>query len=650
MKYRREIDGLRALAVIPVILFHAGFEIFSGGYVGVDVFFVISGYLIANIIMAEMSAGRFSIVQFYERRARRILPALLLVVTVCIPVAYTFLLPSELKEFGQSLVATMTFSSNILFWSQTGYFEGAAELKPLLHTWSLAVEEQFYLFFPLFMILAWRWGRARLVFILIVVAIGSLSLAQWGALNKPIAAFFLLPTRAWELLVGVLVAFYLSRPAQQEVALEVCNLASLFGAGLLLYAIFGFDQRTPFPGLYALLPTAGTALIIVYGGPQTWVGKVLCTPAFVGVGLVSYSAYLWHQPLFAFAKHAGLPSHHAVLYGCLSLLALVLAYGSWRFVEAPFRQGRRITRKQIVAFSIAGSGALTMLGAFAHASDGFVDRLAPEDRYLASVSPSVYGAYVRKRFDDRQHVPFKADDQRLKILVVGDSFAKDLVNAVYESPLASQVQISTHQITTGCGNLHIDRDFSRNITQQQRFLCDKDGWYEGSELKDLIRQSDAVWVASNWQPWEAHLLRESVVNLRAAYGDKFIVFGSKSFGPIGIKQLMSIPTPERYAAQHRLSDMHRAVNKTVANAAGEGHFVDVSGLLCGAQGECPLFMHAGRLISYDGGHLTKEGATLLGNLLYKELIAKQLLRTPDNSAKTHSRGASGNAMHASKPL
>src|SRR3990167_5854468 len=198
MKYRREIDGLRALAVIPVILFHAGFEIFSGGYVGVDVFFVISGYLIANIVMAEMSADRFSIVHFYERRARRILPALLLVVAVCIPAAYAFLLPSEMKEFGQSLVATMTFSSNILFWSQTGYFEGAAELKPLLHTWSLAVEEQFYLFFPLFMMLAWRWGRAWLTTLLVVVAIGSLALAQWGALNKPIAAFFLLPTRAWE--------------------------------------------------------------------------------------------------------------------------------------------------------------------------------------------------------------------------------------------------------------------------------------------------------------------------------------------------------------------------------------------------------------------------------------------------------------------
>lgn len=640
MKYRREIDGLRALAVIPVILFHAGFEVFSGGYVGVDVFFVISGYLISNIVMAEMSADRFSIVQFYERRARRILPALLLVVAVCIPVAYAFLLPSELKEFGQSLVATMTFSSNILFWSQTGYFEGAAELKPLLHTWSLAVEEQFYLFFPLFMILAWRWGRVWLTSILIVVALGSLALAQWGALNKPIAAFFLLPTRAWELILGVLVALYLSRPGLKGASLGQRNVASLLGAGLLLYAFFAFDQRTPFPGLYALVPTVGTALIIVYCGPQTLVGKVLCSRAFVGVGLISYSAYLWHQPLFAFAKHAGLPSHHAVLYGGLSALALLLAYGSWRFVETPFRHARRITRKQIAGLSFAGCGAVAMLGAVAHASDGFVQRLAPEDRYLASVSPGVYGAYVRKRFDDLQHVPFKAGDQRLKILVVGDSFAKDLVNAAFESPLAAQVQISTHQITAGCGNLHLDRDFRQDITQKQPFLCDNDGWYKGKALHDLIRQSDVVWVASAWSPWEARLLKESLGNLQREYGEKFVVFGSKNFGAIDIKGLMSIPLPHRYAKQNQVSDTHRDVNRIVAEAAGTARFVDVSGLLCGPQGTCPLFLPNGRLISYDGGHLTKDGAALLGKLLYEDLTARRLVVKRSDTMSVRSVGRS----------
>jgi len=211
MNYRREIDGIRALAVIPVIFFHAGFSLFSGGYVGVDVFFVISGYLITGIVMAEVTRGTFSIADFYERRIRRILPALFLVVVVCVPVAFLVLLPADLKEFGQSLIAVATFSSNVFFWSQSGYFHGAAELKPLLHTWSLAVEEQFYVLFPLLLLFMWRWGRKWTVAILLTLAVASLLLAEWGALNKPIATFFLLPTRAWELLLGSLVAFYIGR-------------------------------------------------------------------------------------------------------------------------------------------------------------------------------------------------------------------------------------------------------------------------------------------------------------------------------------------------------------------------------------------------------------------------------------------------------
>lgn len=208
MKYRREVDGLRALAVLPVIFFHAGFEIFCGGFIGVDIFFVISGYLITTIIFDEKEANKFSIVNFYERRARRILPALFLVMAICLPFAWVWLMPSDLKEFAQSLTAVTVFSSNILFWKTSGYFESAAELKPLLHTWSLAVEEQYYLIFPLFIIATWRYGMKWMVTALSVVALISISLAQWGATHMPLATFFMLPTRFWELLIGSFIAFY----------------------------------------------------------------------------------------------------------------------------------------------------------------------------------------------------------------------------------------------------------------------------------------------------------------------------------------------------------------------------------------------------------------------------------------------------------
>ena len=189
MQYRPEIDGLRALAVLPVILFHAGFELFSGGFIGVDVFFVISGYLITTIIISEMAEDKFSIINFYDRRARRILPALFFVMAACIPFAWLWLTPTDLKDFGQSLVAVSSFSSNILFWRESGYFDGAAELKPLLHTWSLAVEEQYYILFPILLIFTWKLGLKWILILLSIVFLISLGLAQWSAYTIPLLPF-----------------------------------------------------------------------------------------------------------------------------------------------------------------------------------------------------------------------------------------------------------------------------------------------------------------------------------------------------------------------------------------------------------------------------------------------------------------------------
>ncbi|OUU14540.1 MAG: hypothetical protein CBB97_24870 [Candidatus Endolissoclinum sp. TMED37] len=369
MKYRAEIDGLRALAVLPVIFFHAGFEWFSGGFVGVDVFFVISGYLITTIIISEMAEGKFSIVNFYERRARRILPALFFVMATCLPFAWLLLTPADLKDFGQSLVAVSTFSSNILFWRESGYFSTAAELKPLLHTWSLAVEEQYYILFPLFLMLVWHWGL-RIVFLLLasVFAI-SLGVAQWGVSNYPAAAFYLLPTRGWELLCGVFSAFYLF-VSNKHFSHLLDNFLSLLGIGMISFSILAFNESTPFPSLYALVPTAGTALIILFASPNTLVNRLLCWRPFVAVGLVSYSAYLWHQPVLAFAKHyvGGQPSDLFLLGLCT--LSLLLAWFSWRFIEAPFRNRTSFTRASIFRYSLAGILLFSLLGMAIHYTNG----------------------------------------------------------------------------------------------------------------------------------------------------------------------------------------------------------------------------------------------------------------------------------------
>ena len=429
MNYRREIDGLRALAVLPVILFHAGFETFSGGFVGVDVFFVISGYLITTIILAELEQGKFSIVNFYERRARRILPALFLVMLVCIPFAWFWLLPSDMKDFSQSLVAVSVFASNILFWRQSGYFDTAAELKPLLHTWSLAVEEQYYVLFPLFLMLFWRLGKRWILVVLGLVFVASLAVAQWAAYAKPAAAFYLLPTRGWELLIGAFAAFYLSKANRKEFGKAVGEVGGWLGVALILYAVLAYSKATPFPGLYALVPTLGTVLIILFATQQTTVGKFVGNKAFVGVGLISYSAYLWHQPLFAFSRHRSLSEPSDIIFLVLSVLALVLAYFSWRYVEAPFRNKYVSKRKTVFLFASLGTLLFLSFGLAGSISGGYKFRFS-EIKLPSQWSPPIkcHGAVAISAYENplAECLGERSNGVSGDIFLLGDSHAAQI--------------------------------------------------------------------------------------------------------------------------------------------------------------------------------------------------------------------------------
>lgn len=359
MKYRPEIDGLRAVAVIPVLLFHAGFSIFKGGFIGVDVFFVISGYLITSIIHPDIKKNSFSITQFYERRVRRILPALFLVCLVCIPIALMSMLPDEFKAFSKSLAAVNIFSSNILFWQESGYFESAAELKPLLHTWSIAVEEQFYLFFPLFLMLFRNLKTKGLIALLLAVTFISLGFSEYVATRDSSANFYLLPTRAWELSIGAILA--ISMPERTETFPSVSAWAPLLGLGMILYSVFTVDKDVTFPGLLALIPVLGTALIIAFCKPTDVTGKILCFKPIWGLGLISYSTYLWHQPLFAFAR-----LREGVLtpgrYFVLIFISLILAYFTWRYIENPFRNRKNFSRIKIFSGAAILSGTLITFG------------------------------------------------------------------------------------------------------------------------------------------------------------------------------------------------------------------------------------------------------------------------------------------------
>ena len=334
--YRPDIDGLRTFAVLPVILYHAGVAGFGGGYVGVDVFFVISGYLIAGILLADLERGRYSIGKFYERRIRRIFPALSIVVAATLAAGAVFLTPATLTDVGKSALAVGAFASNFYFWKSVDYFADAHAVQPLLHTWSLAVEEQFYIVFPPFLALLFR-RRWPIVPILAALAAVSFAGAAWLVHIKPTGTFYLPFTRAWELLAGVLIAAgAFSRTARQPVR----EVAGAIGLALIVLPILFYTSKTVFPGLTALPPVLGAALIIWSGeGAPTRAARLLAFKPFVWIGLISYSLYLWHVPIFSYAAYlcgGAMPPAGAA---AAIVATFVLAWSTYRWIETPFRAG-----------------------------------------------------------------------------------------------------------------------------------------------------------------------------------------------------------------------------------------------------------------------------------------------------------------------
>ncbi len=452
MRYLPVIDGLRAAAVVPVILFHADLAWCSGGFVGVDVFFVISGYLITSSILSQLDAGTFTLVDFYERRARRILPALLLVTVVSAPFAWALMLPHQFSDFCGSVLATLGFVSNVFFWQDSGYFARANELKPLLHTWSLAVEEQYYLVFPIALLAILRFARSWIVPAIAGIAVISFALSQWGALYAPTASFYLVHTRIWELLVGALVPLCFRQGV--SVSRSTAEIASVSGLALIAVAVLSY-HNVPYPGVYALAPVFGSVLIIVFAAPGTVVGSILASRILVALGLVSYSAYLWHQPLFAFARLSGFHDKNVGIFLALSVFAFIFAALTWKFVEQPFRNRQLVGRRFLVTSSSFAVLALGVVAIGGHLTSGYeqlyiATRLTPEEagayKLVASARTSTlledmvddsrcnfWSRVIDEDFEER----FRrcAAEHGTATVVLGDSHAMNMYNALAQARL-----------------------------------------------------------------------------------------------------------------------------------------------------------------------------------------------------------------------
>jgi len=381
--YRADIDGLRAIAVTPVVLFHAGIPLFSGGFVGVDVFFVISGYLITQVILRDSVGQGFSIVKFYERRIRRIIPALFVLMAFCLLVAPFLFIPPDYKSFSKSVVATVLFLSNVSFWREAGYFGAGAQVKPLLHTWSLAVEEQFYLLYPIFIAAILKWKPRLLVPSLVVGFVLSFVASVWGVSHAANSTFYLSPFRAWELLVGCFLALDIPPAISSRLAREI---GSVLGIGSIFWAVFALSEDSLFPGANALFPCIGAGLVIYTNARSlTYIGRLLSSRPFVFIGLISYSLYLWHWPILVFAQQWRGPISAPSTTIWLLMLSFAAATLSWRYVEQPFRiSGALFAWPRLFQMALAAAIFIGAAGTAGVISNGWPSRFSPAVLKLAN--------------------------------------------------------------------------------------------------------------------------------------------------------------------------------------------------------------------------------------------------------------------------
>jgi peptidoglycan/LPS O-acetylase OafA/YrhL len=429
--YRPDIDGLRALAILPVILFHASLGC-SGGFVGVDVFFVISGFLISSLILKEIDGGAFSLITFWERRIRRILPALVLVVFVSFIAAWFLFLPIDFKHFGKIIIGQAMLISNVIFWRDTDYFAPNTDTKPLLHTWSLAVEEQFYLIFPLLLILLARCRRLSLSKTIVCMAVGSFALSIFESYSHPVAAFYLLPARAWELLMGAWLAATPGRFPARPLTAEILGW---LGIGLVCYSVFFYDKHTRFPGLAAMPPCLGAALIIFSSGSKlSGIGRILSFKPVVYIGLISYSLYLWHWPLLIFSKYQAREQQSVGLRAALLAASIALAVLSLKYVESPIRKRRILhTRPQIFGFAAISMALLLVSGVFIYCKSGIPSRFSAQTLKYADAwshsDPRAQTSLKQARAGQFVELGSRDTNQPVKILIWGDSHAMALTPA-----------------------------------------------------------------------------------------------------------------------------------------------------------------------------------------------------------------------------
>lgn len=605
MKYRSDIEGLRALAVIPVILFHAGVSWCGGGYIGVDIFFVISGFVIAKSLEADLEAGEFSLMRFYAKRIRRIFPALFATILLTWCAGLFIFLPDIFENFSKSIVASSTFISNFYFWKSSGYFSPSALSQPLLHTWSLSVEEQYYIFAPIFTYVVFTYFGKRWLSAYIPVIIVSFILSAAAISIAPTANFYLIPTRTWELLLGALLAHRMPAALPKKWMTE---LVGGFGFALILYAIFMFEEATPFPGPNALFPCIGAALLIYAGTHHSsYASKILSLPPATIIGKLSYSLYLMHWPVIVFAYLITLDKPSLAQVPVILLVTFALAYLSWRFVEQPFRvisvtrSGRKIVGGGVLAIIV-----FCILGGAGIATDGFAvrypdykhEKIAGNDQWRRGSCFLNDNPDIGKWSKDACVLTLESNP---KALLWGDSFA-----AQYSPGIAGNnenIRYSVIQYTAaGCPPVLSYHSLARPKCKE----------FNQNALK-IIRDNniEMVILGAKWTDLQSRGLHQlsSTLEVLDEMGVKVYVLGQSPEFSIDVQILAYVKgdrTKQSLDSWKVFFDL--GLNDELREIVGDERFINPMENLCDSAGVC-AYRDKDVFLFEDYGHFSVEGST-----------------------------------------
>ncbi|UZW57780.1 acyltransferase [Sphingobium sp. JS3065] len=620
-QYRTDIDGLRTVAVIPVVIFHLGTSLFSGGFVGVDVFFVISGFLITQTLLGEQGAWRDALFDFYKRRIKRIFPALFALYLVVMLAACGLLMSDQATEVSRSIIASIFFVSNMLFYGQSGYFDGELDSNPLLHTWSLSVEEQFYIFFPLLIFFTRSWSATHRRQLIWALTLASFVAAQWMVSRNASAAFYLIPFRTWELSLGSLLAMGAIPAPRRQWQAEIGVAA---GLALIAWSVFFYNKATTFPGASALVPCLGAGLVLLCGQRgTTWGGRLLSLPPMRFIGLISYSLYLWHWPIIVFYRQIDSRLDNVERLALLAA-AIVAATLSWAFVEKPFRRSSRLTSRAVVA---RGTAAMAACGAGVLSLALLSNSLYPISAQARDVL--AYGERTGRTEMMRTGSCFLTTQNRLsdysvekcltaphdkpRLLIIGDSHAAHLYYGLNHALPNMHVLQAT---AAGCKPLIHSRGDARCLALMQRVF---------SEYLPRLRP-DMVVLSARWLDKDVPDVEQTVRLIRQAAPHVIVS------GPI-VEYDQALP---RLLAKHidqaEPLSIHRngqvaVVDQQLATAMKQANIPYFSTYRSLCASDCRLWVKSGVPVQFDYGHLTQQGSIFIADLMARD-IRPQLAAMP----------------------